>query len=93
MADHLPELFRTAGLAAVESHVQDEVVQRGESDFAERTALWSEVLETLGARILETGWLTQGQLQEAIACYAAWVRTDLETQTLSLRAVVGTRSS
>ena len=30
MASHLPELFQIAGLAEVESHIQDEIVERGE---------------------------------------------------------------
>src|SRR5262249_39580324 len=35
MADHLPELFRSAGLVAVKSCVQDEVARRGEPEFVE----------------------------------------------------------
>src|ERR1022692_484456 len=33
MAEHLPELFHTVGLTAVEIHSCDEIVQRGELDF------------------------------------------------------------
>jgi hypothetical protein len=45
IADHVPELFRSAGLVGIETHVLDEIVKRGEPDFAERTALWSRVIQ------------------------------------------------
>jgi SAM-dependent methyltransferase len=89
MADRLPELFRSAGLLDVESHVQDEVVGRGEPEFAERTALWSEVIENVGEQIARAGLCTVSQLREARGCYESWVKTDLVRQTLSMRAVTG----
>ena len=89
MADHLPELFRSAGLAAIESHVQDEVCERGEPAFAERSALWLEVIESVGEQITHAGFCTSSQLQEARECYAAWIRPDLLKQSLVMRTVTG----
>lgn len=89
MADRLPELFRSAGLVDVESHFQDEVVGRGEPEFAERTALWSEVIENVGEQIAKAGLCTESQLREARVCYESWVQTALVRQTLSMRTVTG----
>jgi hypothetical protein len=47
MADHLPDLFRSAGLVEVKSQAQDEVVELGGPDFAERAVLWSEEIENV----------------------------------------------
>ncbi|HYT22287.1 MAG TPA: hypothetical protein VEW05_18925, partial [Candidatus Polarisedimenticolia bacterium] len=89
MGDRLPELFRSAGLVDVESHIQDEVVGRGEPEFVERTALWSEVIENVGEQIAKVGLCTESQLREAQGCYNSWLKTDLMRQTLSMRAVTG----
>jgi ubiquinone/menaquinone biosynthesis C-methylase UbiE len=48
MADHLPELFRSAGLGDIESHVQDEIAQRGMPHFDQKANLWLWVIENLG---------------------------------------------
>jgi len=89
MADHLPELFRSAGLAEVESHVQDEVSQRGEPLFDEETAIWADVLEKIGAQIVAAGFITEAELRDAAEGYRPWTRTALIKQTLVLRTVVG----
>jgi len=90
IADRLPELFGAEGLVAIESYVQDEVAERGETDFAERAALWSEVIENVGEQVATAGLCTESQLREAQNCYASWVRTALVRQTLTMRAVKGT---
>lgn len=89
MADHLPELFRSAGLVDIKSHVQDEVVERGGPEFAERTALWSEVIENVGGQVMTAGFCTGIQLAEAQECYSAWTKTELVKQTLAMRATTG----
>lgn len=89
MADHLPELFRSAGLVDVKSRVQDEVVERGEPEFAERMGLWSEVIENVGGQLATAGFCTKLQLEEARDCYDSRVKTELIKQTLAMRAIIG----
>jgi ubiquinone/menaquinone biosynthesis C-methylase UbiE len=89
MADHLPALFRKAGLIDVESHVRDEVVERGDSDFAERTALWAEVIDNVGGLIAQGGFCTETQIIDAREQYGPWVKTELTRQTLAMSTVVG----
>lgn len=72
MADHLPDLFRSAGLVDVKSRVQDEFVERGGPDFAERAALWSEVIENVRGQLATGGFCTDFQLEEARECYDSW---------------------
>src|SRR5436190_5968881 len=83
IADHLPQLFRSAGLVDVESRVQDEVVERGAPDFPERTALWSEVIENIGPQLESAGFCSKLQLHDARDCYDSWVKTMLMKQTLA----------
>jgi len=89
MADHLPALFREAGLTGIESHVQDEVVRRGDADFDERGALWAEVIDNVGGPIAKGGFCTEAQVVDAREQYGPWVKTELATQTLSMRTVTG----
>lgn len=89
MADHLPGLFRSAGLASVDSRELDEVVKRGEPEFAMRSFLWAGTLEHLAGQLVAAGFCTTAQLEEARERYASWVRTDLIKQTLAMRATIG----
>lgn len=89
MAHHLPGLFRSAGLANVSSRAQDEVLKRGEPEFAWRSYLWSGTLQHVGNQLIATGFCTAAQLEEARERYDSWVRTDLVKQTLAMRAAIG----
>jgi SAM-dependent methyltransferase len=93
MAHHLPGLFAGAGLIDISSRVGDEVVERGDADFGERTALWSEVIENVGQTIAEAGFCTEAQIAIARECYAPWVNTTLTKQTLFMRAVTARKVS
>lgn len=89
MADHLPELFRSLGLADVESHVQDEIIERGGPEFAEHADLWSQVIENLGEQLAKAGFCMESQLQEARERYGSWAKTELMKQTLAMRTITG----
>lgn len=89
IADQLPVLFRSAGLVEVSSRVQDEVAKRGNPDFTERAALWSEVIENVGEQLSAAGFCTERQIEQARETYRLWVSTTLVRQTLALRAVIG----
>ncbi len=89
MADRLPALFRDAGLTDVESHAQDEVVERGDIDFGPRSALWDEVIGNVGEQVAAAGYCTMAQLKDARECYRPWVETELSRQTLAMRTVTG----
>jgi SAM-dependent methyltransferase len=89
IGDRLPDLFRAAGLADVESCIQDEVVEREDADFESRGALWADVIESVGPQIASAGFLTEDELRETRVSYAPWAKTDMIQQTLSMRAVVG----
>ena len=69
--------------------MQDEIVQRGDPEFAERTALWSEVIENLGGQLATAGFCTNVQLQEARDAYDSWAKTELIKQALAMRAIIG----
>jgi SAM-dependent methyltransferase len=89
MADHLPELFRSAGLASVSSCAQDEVMKRGQPEFAWQSFLWSGTLQHLTPQLVAAGFCTEIQLEQAHEKYDSWVRTELVKQTLALRATIG----
>ncbi|HXP83398.1 MAG TPA: methyltransferase domain-containing protein [Bryobacteraceae bacterium] len=90
MADHLPALFESAGLVDIDSHVQDEIAQRGDEAFAEQAALWSQVMENVGEQISRAGFFQESRLRETREGYKAWTRTELRKQVLKMRAVVAT---
>ena len=69
--------------------MHDDIVERGEPEFAGRTALWSEVIESLGGQLTAAGFCTTVQLQEARERYDSWAKTELIKQTLAMRTVIG----
>ena len=89
MANHLPALFRSAGLVDIRSRTQDEVAERGGPEFAERAALWSEVIDNVRGHLATAGFCTEFQLEEARECYASWAKAALMKQTLALRTIIG----
>jgi SAM-dependent methyltransferase len=89
MGDHLPALFRDAGLAEVESHTQDEVALRAAPEFCEEGAVWAHVIDSLGLKLAEEGFLAEAELRAAGEAYERWREASMERQVLSLRAVVG----
>lgn len=89
MADHLPEIFRAAGLGDVESIIQDEVTERGGPNFPESAALWSQVIQNVGEQISTEGFLNTSQLQGLSERYMAWAQSELMRQTLRMRTVLG----
>ncbi len=89
MADHLPGLLQAAGLVEVETHLQDEVSERGQFDFPQRTTLWGEVIDSVGAQVVEGGFYPAEEIQPVRTLYGEWVRTELIRQTLAMRTVTG----
>ena len=92
MADHLPGLFQSAGLIEVDSHVQDEIAERGSPHFDDKANVWLWVIENMGQRIAQAGFLNQSQVQAAGERYPAWTQAGLMKQTLRMRTVVGIKS-
>ena len=90
MADHLPDLFREAGLDDVQIHVSDEVAERRDPDFAQTAGIWTYVTSTLGPRIAAAGFITETECAAAERAYLDWVADGLTKQTLVMRTVEGT---
>lgn len=89
MAAHLPALMEAAGLVEVQSHIQDEVVERGDPGFPARTSLWIEVIDSVGAQVVQGGYCPDADLQTVRRLYEEWVLTELTRQTLAMRTVTG----
>ncbi len=90
IADHLPELFHSAGLIEVQSQCQNEVVERGDPNFTERSAIWLDGIDAMGEHIAAAGFCTKDQIAAARASYGPWIQHTLTRQTLVMKAVVGT---
>jgi SAM-dependent methyltransferase len=89
MAEHLPDLFRAAGIVDVQVHIEDEAVQRGDPDFSDAAGIWTHVIETVGPQIVAAGFLGESERREAEEVSRNWVRDTLRRQTLSLSAIEG----
>jgi len=91
MAEHLSELFHSAGLGAVEIHPCDEIVQRGEPDFfdAYASGIWLYVIQSLGPQLVQDRFLEESELRRAEEDYERYVQTTLQRQTHSMSTVEG----
>jgi SAM-dependent methyltransferase len=88
VADHLPTLIEAAGLTGIRVDAADEVSARGDADFAEKTALWIQVIDNLGPTLGRAGVCDAASLDAARRSYDAWRGSALMTQTLSMKAIV-----
>ena len=89
MANRCPALFEEIGLQEIRSYPQDETSVRGDDDFDEKTALWSEVIDNIGPT-LQSAQVCDAQLLEAARrSYDAWRKTFLVRHTLCMRTTVG----
>jgi SAM-dependent methyltransferase len=88
MADHLPALFDAAGLTDIRSDQANEISERGDADFVQKTALWIEVIDNLGPTMSRAGVCDAALLDAARRSYDAWRASDLVRQTLSMKAIV-----
>ena len=89
MADHLPDLFRAAGLDAIQVHVSDEIARRGAPDFADSAGIWTCVARTIGPSMAAGGFITEQEFLTAEAAYRDWVARGLGTHTLFMRTAEG----
>jgi len=89
MADHLPDLFRSAGLSNVQTHLDDQIARRGSRDFSGAAVLWTDVITSVGPQIVADGYLDEQERLAAETQYGAWAPTSLEEQVLSMKTVVG----
>jgi ubiquinone/menaquinone biosynthesis C-methylase UbiE len=88
VANHLPRLLEQAGLQEVSSQVQDQTSVKGDADFDERTALWTEVIDNIGPALVGAQVCETRLLEAARRSYEAWRKTDLLRQILSMNAIV-----
>ncbi len=88
VANHLPRLLEEAGLQEVSTHVQDQTSVKGEADFHEKTALWTEVIDNIGPVLVGAQVCETRLLEAARRSYEAWRETDLLRQILSMNAIV-----
>ena len=88
VADHLPALLEAAGLTGIEIHDADEVGERGDADFAQKTALWVGVIDTLGPTMCGAGVCDAALVAAAREAYDAWRASTLQRQTLSMKTVI-----
>lgn len=90
MADHLPAMFAGAGLTDIQVHSDDEVVTKGDSNFADAAAVWPIVADSLGEQIEAACLSGKGEYTGAAKAFRAWVQDGgLEKQTLQMKTVIG----
>ena len=89
IGNHLPELFDEAGLIEIRSYTRDETSALGDHDFAEKTALWTEVIDNVASALQKSGFCGAALLDDARNIYEDWRKKALVKQTLSMKAVVG----
>jgi ubiquinone/menaquinone biosynthesis C-methylase UbiE len=86
MAEHLPQLFRDAGMVDIHVYIDDETALRDEP----QANIWTNVIESIGPQLVTAGFLEASERDQAQQRYREWARISLERQTLELRTVVGT---
>jgi SAM-dependent methyltransferase len=91
IADHLPALFRAAGLGDVHVSEQHETARRGDADFETRAGIWADVVATRGHQMVADGVIDEATRARAEVEYRGWVAGRAVTLTMYLLAVEGVR--
>jgi hypothetical protein len=86
IGNHLPELFKKAGLMEIRSYTQDKTSALDDHDFVEKTALWTEVIDVGDSAREKNGFYQL--LDDARNVYEDWRKKELVKQTLSMKAVM-----
>ena len=87
LADHyLPGLFAAARLVQISVYGEAAVACPGQAGFTEAASTWSSVIETLGPKITNDGYLPETDRLAAALAWKLWVLHDLICLTLLLRA-------
>ena len=91
MASHLTALFHSEGLVDVARHASDELVRRGDPDFfdAYASGIWLYVIQTLGPKLVQEGFLEENERICAETDYGVYVRDTLQLQRHSMSTVEG----
>lgn len=82
-ADYLTE----AGFVDIEVIKADEVYQKGQPDFEHKISIWSKVAAM--DQIVEEGYITDADRQQAIKDYNQWIVTDARQMIMKLNEVRG----
>jgi len=88
IADHLVELFESAGLVDVATRQAHEVSTSGEPGLT----LWADVAATRGHQMVADGVLSDAARAAAEAAFRAWAEESAKHQTLYLISCCGRRS-
>lgn len=91
MARHLPAVFGAAGLTDIQTHRCDEVVRRGDPNFAHenRSRIWLYVIDSVGAKVVKDGFLDGERVALAREEYEQYVTADMKRQSLFTVTVDG----
>jgi len=91
MASHLTALFHSEGIVDVASHPSDELIRRGDPDFfdAYASGIWLYVIQTVGPKLVQAGFLQENVRICAEEGYGVYVRDMLQLQRHSMLTVEG----
>jgi SAM-dependent methyltransferase len=85
----LPDLLDSVGLHDIIQSGQDEYSQRGDSNFAQLGGIWLSVLDVIGPRMVDAGFITDEGLRDARLRYHFWLEHEGKSIRLILFAAVG----
>jgi ubiquinone/menaquinone biosynthesis C-methylase UbiE len=91
IADHLRDLFASAGLDDVVTTDQHDVARRDDGDFETRAGIWAAVAATRGHQMVADGAISEPERRAAEADYRAWLRAGAASHVQYLLAVEGVR--
>lgn len=89
MAEHLPEYFKKAGFHSIEILTSDEVYQKGEDNFIDKAGIWLHVASSRGKQMVQNGYLSDKELQQAIEEYDIWIKNEAQSMTMKLNEIRG----
>lgn len=85
--EDMPTYFKEAGFGEIEVFDADEVYRKGEEIFLEKVRIWLKVAELRGPQMVESGYLSEEDLQQVMIDYQEWTATEAELMIMRLKEV------
>ncbi|PWA09776.1 ubiquinone biosynthesis methyltransferase UbiE [Pueribacillus theae] len=89
IADHLPEMFKEAGLINVKITPQHEMAENSDEEFQTHITIWAEVAQFKGIQMVNDGFISEKERAQAEEDFRRWINERAKSQKMYLLAVEG----
>lgn len=93
IAGDLASYFKDAGMDDIRIQNADQSYRRGDKNFIDKIAIWSQVAASRGKQLVKDQYISETQRLQAIKDYNRWAEHKAELMVMKLKDVQGIKST